>query len=137
MTVAPPALRVTPGDLGLDVESDIQCRRRMRQSPHRDAFDAGLGDRAHRLNGDAARRLELDLPLLARRVAELDGLAHARAIHIVEQDHVDAVDLQDFAKLFQVIDLDLDQPLWVLAAALRDHTSEKWTQLPKRLLGEV
>ena len=91
---------------------------RVRDRADGDAFDAGGGDRADGFQRHAARRFQLDLALAAGAVAQLDGRLHVRAVHVVEQDDVDAVDLQHLAELLEVVDLDLDQPARVFRAAL-------------------
>jgi hypothetical protein len=85
--------------------------------------NAGQGDGADGFDRDAARGFQLRL--LINAVAHLDGGLHAGAVHVVEQDYVDPVDLQHFLELLEGIDFHFHQPLRILAAAARDDAGEK------------
>jgi len=77
------------------------------------------------------------LAAFAGLVAEGDGLLHAGAIHVVEQDDVDAVDLEHFAELVKRVDLDLDEARDFLGTAAGDDRREVRGQIAQGLAGDV
>ena len=84
------------GRFGFDFEADIEGGGGVGDGADGDAVDAGQGDRADGFERDAAGGFEGDR-LFAGLVAEFDGDLHAGAVHVVQQDDVDAIDLQHFA----------------------------------------
>src|SRR5262249_8726940 len=87
----------------LDVERDVELRRRMGDPTRGGVVDPGLGDFGDGVEGDATRGLERKLA-----VGHFLRLAHGRPIHVVEQYRVGYPDLEHLAQLIERIDLDLD-----------------------------
>src|SRR3954451_6755907 len=85
------------------LERQIDCRRRVSQRADRNIIDAGRGDAPHVLQVNPAARLEFYFPFSSR-----DGLPHLARLHVIEQNHVDAFDLQMRTDLIKPIGLDFD-----------------------------
>ena len=100
--------QVTRGSVGgqssepLEVEPDVEVLHRVGEPAQRDHVDAGFGDGAHALGGDAARGF-------GEHAAANHGhrLAQHRRRHVVEEDGVD-LEGEQFFELGQGVDLDLD-----------------------------
>src|SRR3954453_13982264 len=86
----------------LDVQPDVENRRRVRQRAHCKVVDAGPGDGAGVLEPQSAGRLQL---------GPLAGVLHRRAhvveAHVVEQDEV-GPGVHHGSRLFERVDLDLE-----------------------------
>ena len=87
----------------IDIERDVEIRRRMRQRAGRDVVDAGGGDLRDRVQRDAAGRLQHDAA-----VGDLHRLGQRRDIHVVEQHDIGETGVEHLAQLVERIDLDLD-----------------------------
>ena len=79
------------------------------ERPDRHEIDAGLRDRAQRLERDAAGRLELHRPARVRAVHRDRG-AHVFEAELVEQRHVGA-GVERLAQFVERLDLDFDRHL--------------------------
>src|SRR6188768_959852 len=97
------------GLLLFNLKTDVKGGCGMGDGTDGDAVNAGLGDRADGFQCHTARSLQLDPAIPPDRIAQAHGLLHVWAVHVVKQDDADALDLQDFAKLFETVDFDLYQ----------------------------
>ena len=82
-----------------------------------DTVDAGEGDGADGFEGDTAGGFQGEFGFFVGSISQIDGHFHARAVHVVEEYGVDAIDFEDFAELLEVVDFDLDKPLRGFSAA--------------------
>ena len=89
-----------------------------------DSLDTGEGDGSDGFEGDAAGGFEGDFSFFARPVAEFDGGLHTRAIHVVEEDDLNAVDFEDFAHLVEAVDFNFDKTVRDFGAAFFDDAGE-------------
>src|SRR5438067_4911940 len=92
--------------LGSDMrqfQRQIDGARRMSQRADGNVIDPGRRDPPDILQGDAAARLEFHFPFSCGH-----GFAHFRRLHVVEQDDVDAVDLEKGTDLFKPVRFHLD-----------------------------
>ena len=151
----------------LQIQADVQGDGGMGEGADGDAVDAGLGDGAdggevdaaggfqgggrgqaradaHDFSRDFADALARTfaragncVPAGAGGVAEGDGLAHGGEIHVVQEDGVDAADLEDFAKLVQRVYLDLNEAGGGLGSTQCDDLAECIGQFGEGNGGEV